>query len=315
MLKEALAILEPGRGKSFVDATLGAGGYTFRLAEMIKPDGIVIAIDLDRRAIEHGRRIIGQNNGLYNNVILANDNFKNLTAVIDDNWPPAKEKKIDGIVLDLGMSSAQLNDKTRGFSFQADAPLDMAFGRSAKDTDGISTAAVINSWPIEKIALIIKDFGEEKFYRKIAGAIGKTRKTGTIATTAELVEIISRAVPPSYRHDRRLHFATRTFQALRIATNRELDNLLSVLPLAVKALTPGGKLVIISYHSLEDRIVKNFLRAESRGCICPPSFPVCNCGHQATLKIITKRPLPPTPAETDANPRARSAKLRAAIKI
>lgn len=311
MLKEILEYLNPRSGQSFIDCTLGGAGYAVEIARRVGDKGKVLAIDLDEMAIKNAESLISKF-GL-NNIILANDNFKNLREIIKKYF--GQEKMIGsfaGIVFDLGLSSAQLEDSYRGFSFQLDSPLDMAF--HSKIDDNSSTKEIVNNWNEKKLEKIIREYGEEKFANRIAVAIGKERKNRIIKTTGELVEIIKKAVPKKYLLGK-IHPATRTFQALRIATNNELDNLREVLPITVDLLKSGGRLAIVSFHSLEDRIVKNFFRQESRDCLCPSVFPVCRCGHKAKLKIITKKIITPDAQEKEKNFRSRSAKLRVAEKI
>jgi 16S rRNA (cytosine1402-N4)-methyltransferase len=306
MLDEAIEYLDPQPGQNYIDCTLGGGGYTFELAKKVLPEGMILSIDLDEMAIVNAERIITKNG--IKNVVLAKDNFKNLTQILDKNW---RNKMFSGIVMDLGLSSAQLNDRDRGFSFKDDAPLNMAFGTQIE----ISAEKIINEYKQADIEKILREYGEEKYAHSIAALIVRERDKNKIQTTGRLVEIISRATPPGYRYDKKINFATKTFQALRIAVNDELGNLETALPLADNILEPGGRIVVISYHSLEDRIVKNYFKYESCDCVCPPAVPVCQCGHQAKLKIITKKPLVPTEAEIARNPRARSAKMRVAEKI
>ena len=317
MLKEVLEYLEPRPGQVFIDGTLGGGGYTMALAAAIGRDGHILGIDLDKSAIEQVRKLIESNK--LANISLYNDNFKNIDKIYKEFLKKGQGKALHGIVLDLGLSSAQLANPSRGFSFQLDAPLDMAFGHSQINTDRkrISTditAAIVNESSQRELERILKEYGEERFARQIAKQIVQARKKKSIKTTKELVEIIKQAVPGFYRHGR-IHPATRTFQALRIATNDELDNLSTALDAALKILSPKGRIAVVSYHSLEDRIVKRFFKKESKDCICPPTAPACVCDHKAKLRIITKKIVKPDPVEVKANPRARSAKLRVAERV
>jgi 16S rRNA (cytosine1402-N4)-methyltransferase len=248
------------------------------------------------------------------NIILVHDNFKNLHKIIEENWPDQRSGNIfDGILFDLGLSSAQLQDRNRGFTFKLDAPLNMSFGQADEFDELSSTEEIVNKWSLSELTRILKEYGEEEYASRIAQAIVSERKKINIKTTASLVNIIASAVPAGYKH-KKIHFATKTFQALRIASNDELNNLISALPQAVNFLKPGGKLVVISYHSLEDRIVKNFFRNESRDCVCPPACPKCVCNHRVIIKILTKKPIIPTAEEIKINNRSRSAKMRIAIK-
>jgi 16S rRNA (cytosine1402-N4)-methyltransferase len=303
MLKEVMEYLKPQQGGYFIDGTLGGGGYTGALSEIVGEQGKVLAIDLDQQAIDNAAK---RN---LNNVVLVQDNFVNLASIIADNIEAGK--LFDGFVLDLGLSSFQLADLKRGFSFREDSPLDMAFNSTGDDR---RTRAIVNDWHEEDLARIIFTYGEEKHARRIARGIVERRRLARIETTGDLVEIIKKAIPRRLWNER-VHPATKTFQALRIAVNHELESLEKVLPQAVAALKSGGRLAIISFHSLEDRIVKDFLKIESRDCLCPPEIPICSCGHHASLKIITKKPLLPTAEEININPRSRSAKMRVAEKI
>ncbi|MFA6551313.1 MAG: 16S rRNA (cytosine(1402)-N(4))-methyltransferase RsmH [Patescibacteria group bacterium] len=305
MLAEALEYLNPKSGNIIVDCTLGGGGYTLEIAKRVGKAGKVIAIDADEMAIENAELKVKSEK--LENIILVNENFKNLQKIIDH----VGVEKVDGIVFDLGLSSAQLEDRSRGFSFNLDAPLDMKFGIKNYELRITTTEEIINKFKQKELEKIIREYGEERYAGRIANAIVKNRP---VRTTKELADTIMNAVPASYRRGR-IHPATRTFQALRIATNDELSALQEALAQTVKILEDKGRLVIISYHSLEDRIVKNFFKQEARRCICPPEVLQCVCGHQPQLKILTKKVITATDAEIKNNPRARSAKLRAAEKI
>lgn len=326
LLKEVIEYLDPKPGGLFIDCTLGGGGYTRAIMEKVGPKGKVLSLDLDELAVKNANKYKNKNN------LIIHDNFSNLSKIIEDNKSffqgngdtaaPAhqiqkelqtKNENIEfsGVVLDLGLSSAQLEDNRRGLSFKlAAAPLDMSFAGDDRTTD-----IILYKYKEEELRDIIWNFGEERFAKRIAKAIVEARKLRRIATIGELLEIIRSSLPLNYINNKKQHFATRTFQALRIATNRELDSLQQVLPQAKEALKRGGRIAVISYHSLEDRIVKKFFKEESRDCICEPSAPVCNCGHRAALKIITSKPVTPSEEEVRRNPRARSAKLRVAQKI
>ncbi|MFH0951149.1 MAG: 16S rRNA (cytosine(1402)-N(4))-methyltransferase RsmH [bacterium] len=304
LLQEVMEHLQPKKGQTYIDCTLGGGGYTLTLAQAVGKTGKIISLDLDKQALDHVEAHIKEH-GL-GNITLVHDNFVNLADIAQEQGLT----KVNGLVLDLGLSSAQLADTNRGFAFQHDGPLDMTFGPSF-----ISTANIVNKYQANKIQEIIKDYGEERYARSIAQKIVAQRKLSPITTTGQLVEIIASAVPGAYRRNQHLHFATRTFQALRIATNQELANLEKVLPQALNLLAPQGRLAVVSFHSLEDRIVKRFIQQASKDCICPPRVPVCRCGHQAELKIINKKIITASEQEIATNPRARSAKLRVAEKI
>lgn len=262
------------------------------------PGGRLLGIDADPEALEIARRRLDPYGPA---VTLVNDNFSRLEEICQAHgFAP-----VDGILLDLGLSSLQLDTAGRGFSFRMDAPLDMRFGPAQPAT----AADIVNGYPEEDLAAILRHYGEERHGRLIARRIVAARP---IRTTRELASIIEHlpGVTPG-----RIHPATRTFQALRIAVNRELDSLQEVLRQAVRVLAGGGRLVVISYHSLEDRMVKQFMREESRGCTCPPEVPVCACHHTPTLRLVHRRPITPGAAEIAENPRSRSAKLRAAERV
>jgi 16S rRNA (cytosine1402-N4)-methyltransferase len=282
---------------------LGGGGYSQAILEKIGDNGKLLAIDLDELAIEHAKINIKNKN-----LILAHDNFKNLRDLAKKYFG---DIKYDGIVFDLGLSSAQLEDQDRGFSFNlAGAPLGMNFGETAE----LTAAKIVNEWSLKDLTKIFKNYGEEKFSHKIASAIVNERQINSIRTTDQLVKIITGAIPKRFQ-SYKIHPATKVFQALRIAVNRELESLELALPQAVDLLKIGGKIAVISYHSLEDRIVKQYFKQESRDCLCPPAMPICQCGHLAKLKIITRKIVKPSEKEVADNPRARSAKLRIAEKI
>ena len=306
MLEEAMSYLNPQPGEIFVDATLGGGGYTFELAKHVGPTGKVIAIDLDETAINHAKlKTVREGQ---KNVSIYHANFRDIESIVEEEFAGSPSARLSGIVFDLGLSSAQLEDPLRGFSFLEDAPLSMAFGSLI---DEKRTEAIVNITPVAELTNILRDFGEERFARSIARSIVETRKLDPIKTTKELVGAIQRGIPVRFRHSR-LHFATRTFQALRIATNQELTNLEKALNSLKSLLKENGRIVVISFHSLEDRIVKHFFKREATDCICSPEAPICQCNHKAWLQIVTKKAVRPTIEEINNNPRARSAKLRAA---
>lgn len=306
MIREVLAALDPKPGENFIDCTLGGAGYTTEIAKRIKPAGKIMAFDLDDLAIANAKKRIKEEK--LDNIILVQENFRNIKMAVQKNWLQGGAS-FSGIVMDLGMSSAHLDDRERGFSFLTDGPLKMEFGAS-----NINTEDIINDWSGREIEKILREYGEEKYAHSIAKKIVENRRGKRITTTGELLEIIKAAVPAAYTRQK-THFATRTFQALRIATNEELESLKEVLPAALELLAPGGRLVVVSFHSLEDRIVKEFFKKESRDCLCPKEVMHCQCGHQKTLQIITKKGLEPTAEEIKYNPRARSARLRVAEKL
>jgi 16S rRNA (cytosine1402-N4)-methyltransferase len=295
LVEEAVELLHVQPGGHYIDCTVGAGGHAAAILERILPEGQLLGIDADPAAIEVAESRL-QSYG--DAVLLVNENFEKLEAIcVRHNFTP-----VHGILFDLGMSSLQLEDKNRGFSFKHDAPLDMRFGPAQR----LTAADIVNTFSEAELASLLWRYSDERRSRRIARQIVVNRP---ISTTSQLARIVEQAAG---RHRGRIHPATRTFQALRIAVNQELEHLELVLKQAVKLLSPKGRLVLISYHSLEDRIVKRFLYRESRGCLCPPETPVCICGHVPTLKLITKRVITPSAAEIEINPRSRSAKLRAA---
>lgn len=308
MLKEAMEFLAVEPGNNYIDCTLGGGGYTNAILGRIGGQGKVLAIDLDDLAIANAKLNLKSaiaSHQLY----LAQENFKNLSAIVKEYF--TADAKFDGIVFDLGLSSAQLEDRARGFSFNlAGAPLSMNFGGETTET----AEKIINSWSAEDLAKIFREYGEEKFAYKIGLAVAEARKIQRITTTDQLVKVITSAIPRRFQRGK-IHPTTKIFQALRLAVNQELLNLRDGLPQAVSLLKSGGRLAIVSYHSLEDRIVKQYFKEASRDCLCPPALPICLCGHKAELKILTRGILRPTGEEVLINPRSRSAKLRVAEKI
>ncbi|MFA6973410.1 MAG: 16S rRNA (cytosine(1402)-N(4))-methyltransferase RsmH [Parcubacteria group bacterium] len=310
LLNESVAGLNLKVGSVAVDATLGGGGHSNAILKIIGESGRLIAIDQDAAAVEDFKKYleskIGNSDFLPIGRQVVKDNFSNLGEILGAQGI----NSVDGILADLGYSSIQLEDASYGMSFLQDAELDMRL-----DKDGKLTAQkIVNEYSQADLGRIIKNYGEERFANSIARKIVELRKAKAIETTFELVEAISQAVPEKYKHAK-THFATRTFQALRIEVNQELKNLEKFIPAAMEKLSAGGRLAIISFHSLEDRIVKNIFRENARGCICPPSFPKCQCDHVAKMKVITKKPITPSDAEILGNPRARSAKLRICEKV
>jgi 16S rRNA (cytosine1402-N4)-methyltransferase len=296
LYKEIIHALRPGDGGFYVDCTTGAGGHAFGILEASSPGGRLLGLDLDPAALEIARRRLAP---FGDRVVLRRRSYTGLAAELNNlGWGP-----VDGIVLDLGVSSMQLDRGERGFSFNKEAPLDMRFD----PTQPTTAADLVNELPERDLADLLYRYGEERRSRQIARAIVNSRP---LRTTLELAAVIARTTGGG-----KIHPATRSFQALRIATNRELENLETVLPQAVAALRPGGRLAVIAFHSLEDRIVKGFFRQESRDCICPPEQPVCTCGHTASIVEIARKPLRPGDEEILSNPRARSARLRIAERI
>jgi 16S rRNA (cytosine1402-N4)-methyltransferase len=298
-VRELLAV-QPG--ETVVDCTFGAGGHAELLAEDLNGRGKLVAIDLDpsvRAGFERFRRHAGVQTRLLRG------NFATVLAQLAGNGVEA-----DAILIDLGVSSMQLDRPERGFSYATDAPLDMRMDPSAP----LSAKELVNESDERELADIFRRFGEERYASQIARAIGRRRKRQPVTRTGDLVDVIKSAIPTPARFGDG-HPAKRVFQALRIAVNDELGALESALPDAVRMLRPGGRIAVISFHSLEDRIVKRFLRDQSRGCVCPPDFPICICGHEPVVRELTRKAVRPGPAELAANPRASSARLRAAAKV
>jgi 16S rRNA (cytosine1402-N4)-methyltransferase len=301
---EVLGTLVPAPGSLQIDATVGGGGHTERILEAANPDGRVLGIDADAIAID---RVATRLARYGDRLVLRRANFRELADVA----PAAGFGSVDGALFDLGLSSYQLADRDRGFGFRAGGPLDMRFDT----TRGVPASELLATLDADELAALFRRYGEEPSAWKIAKAIVAERQTAPIATAEDLAALIERISPPNPRQRRRTHPATRVFQALRIAVNEELDALSEGLAAAVDLLRPGGRLVVLSYHSLEDRIVKRFLASERRGCVCPPEAPVCVCGHTPRLRLVTRPSMTPTAEEIDANPRARSARLRAAERL
>jgi 16S rRNA (cytosine1402-N4)-methyltransferase len=307
MTAEVVECLRPAPGGIYVDATLGGMGHAEAILEASRPDGLLIGIDRDHEAIERAERTLKQKYGA--RVMLERENFSALTEILSR----LSIKAVDGIVADVGLSSYQIEDEKRGFSFLRDSKLDMRM-----DTRGDVTAFdLVNGLAEEELSRIFREYGEERFSRRIASAIVRQRREKPIETTADLAELVLSAVPKgsgAWRRDK-IHPATRVFQALRIVVNDELKSLETFLSAAVNVLKPGSRVVVISFHSLEDRIVKRFFREASAECLCPPRIPKCVCGHTASLKLATTKAIRPTEAEVALNPRARSARLRAAERV
>ncbi len=304
MPDEVLGTLAPAPGSLQIDATVGGGGHTERILEAAKPDGRVLGLDADQAAIDRvARRLAGYGDRL----VLRQANFRELASVA----PAAGFEAVDGALFDLGLSSFQLADRERGFGFRTGGPLDMRFDT----TRGVPASELLATLDADQLAALFRRYGEEPSAWKIAKAIVAARETAPIETAEDLAQLVETVAPGNPRQRRRIHPATRVFQALRIAVNEELDALPEGLASAVDLLRPGGRLVVLSYHSLEDRIVKRFFAAERRGCTCPPEVPVCICGHAPRLRLVTRPSMTPTQAEVDANPRARSARLRAAERL
>lgn len=296
---EIIHALQPVTGGFYVDGTLGAGGHAFGVLQASEPAGHLLGLDLDPQALAIARERLAP---FGTRAVLVQASYADVLPLLDAlDWP-----RVQGIVLDLGVSSMQLDTVARGFSFQADAPLDMRFGPQIP----VSAADLVNTLSESELADVIFKFGEDRYARRIARAVVAARP---VQTTLQLVELIRKAVPRPAQGD--LHPATRTFQALRIAVNRELETIESALPKLLHALSPGGRLAVIAFHSLEDRLVKQFFRREAQDCLCPPRQPICTCNHRASVREISRRPIMPGEDEILRNPRARSARLRVVEKL
>ncbi len=304
LAEEVTTMLAPRPGSLHVDCTVGGGGHTERILEAASPDGRVLGLDADPAAIARvGERLARFGDRL----VLRLANFRSLAEVA----PDAGFGAVDGVLLDLGLSSFQLADAGRGFGFRAGGPLDMRFDASR----GEPASALLARLDEGALADCFRRFGEEPRARRIARAIVEARRGAPIETAEQLAAVVERAVPRRPGPRGRIHPATRVFQALRIAVNGELDALEVALAASLDLLRPGGRLVVLSYHSLEDRIVKRFVAAERRGCTCPPAFPVCVCGRAPRLRPVGPQPAVSSDAEVAANPRARSARLRTAERL
>jgi 16S rRNA (cytosine1402-N4)-methyltransferase len=298
LVPEVLHGLNVNPGRRYLDGTVGGGGHAVTVLEASAPDGYLLGLDRDPEAVQRAAVRLAPY-GARARVVHAS--YVDLLAVAErEGMLP-----LDGVLLDLGFSSWQIDDPERGFAFSLEGPLDMRFDPGSD----VTAAMLVNQLPEQDLADLLYRYGEETRSRVIARAILRARP---LATTGELAEVVVQAVG---RGHRRLHPATRTFQALRIAVNGELEAIETVLPDALRALAPGGRLAVIAFHSLEDRIVKRYFRRESQDCICPPSLPVCRCDHRRTLREVTRKPVMPSEDEIRANPRSRSAKLRVAEKL
>lgn len=281
----------------YVDGTLGGAGHSYHIAEKLTT-GRLIGIDRDPVALKAaGERL----SPFADRVTLVHSNFCRMGQVLQELGISG----VDGILLDLGVSSPQLDDGSRGFSYMTDAPLDMRMDNG----DALSADTVVNTWSYEELKRILYDYGEERYAPAIAAAIVHKREVSPIRTTLELVDVIRSAMPPAALREKQ-HPAKRTFQAIRIAVNDELNSVSKAMDAAIPCLNPGGRLAVITFHSLEDRIVKNAMAAAAKGCICPPEFPVCVCGRKPQVTVLTRKPIVSGEEELERNPRARSAKLR-----
>lgn len=300
LLNESIESLNIDPNGIYVDGTAGGGGHSEEILKKLK-NGTLISTDQDPDAISFLRERLSK----YKNSIVVNSNFSEIRKVLKD----LSIGGIDGVLLDLGVSSYQLDTRERGFSYHNDAPLDMRMSKS-----GISAYEVVNDFDESELSRIISSYGEEKFSKQIARAIVKEREKEKISTTLQLAEIIKRSVPAKVRRENK-HPAKKTFQAIRIYVNRELEVLEKGLDEAFDVLKPCGRLAVISFHSLEDRIVKNKMKSWTQGCICPKDFPVCVCNNKPKAKLYMKKPIEPTELEIEENKRSRSAKLRVCIKL
>ncbi len=296
---DALAIRPDG---IYLDGTLGRAGHSLEIARRLTT-GRLIGVDRDETALAAAEERLAE---FRDRVSLVHSNFSCIHEILDS----LGLDKIDGMLFDLGVSSPQLDDAERGFSYMHDAPLDMRMDRTA----ALTARDVVNTWPYEELRRILFEYGEERYAPVIAKHIVRERETGSIETTGQLTDIIKRAMPPAALREKQ-HPAKRSFQAIRIAVNGELDELEPMMEAAADRLNPGGRLAVISFHSLEDRIIKKTMQRLATGCTCPPEFPVCVCGKRPKMKLVTRKPVVSTAAELEYNPRARSAKLRVAEKV
>jgi len=311
LLKEVIENLQPRQNQNYIDCTIGGGGHAQAILKKTAPNGKLLAIDLNDEAFKQAKENLKP---YQNRVTFVNDNFSKLGQIYSEQF---SLYKISGILLDLGLSSVELEDKSRGFSFQIDAPLDMRYDQR----QSLTAAEIVNAWPFDKLKKVIQEYGQESLAHEITKKIIQARLNKKISKTKILAEAVLLAFRDKLNSKKEvpwiggIHPATRTFQALRIAVNDELGNLKKVLPQAIELLEPAGRLAVISFHSLEDKIVKEYFRQESKDCLCPPEFPVCRCGHKALLRLITKKPIKPSEREIKTNSRSRSAILRVAEKI
>lgn len=296
---DALAIRPDG---IYLDGTLGGAGHSSQIARRLTT-GLLIGVDRDPVALQAAKERLAPYS---ERVRLVHSNFREINSILSS----LQIAQVDGILLDLGVSSPQLDDGSRGFSYMADAPLDMRMNKE----DTLSAYDVVNTWPREELRRILFAYGEERYAPQIAAAIERRRQESPIKTTLELVDVIRGAMPPQALREKQ-HPAKRSFQAIRIAVNDELAAVDQVMQDAIPHLAPGGRLAVITFHSLEDRIVKNAMQEAAKGCTCPPSFPVCVCGKKPMVKLVTKKPIVSKDEELQENPRARSAKLRVCEKV
>lgn len=302
LLNESIEALNIKENGIYVDCTLGGAGHSSEILKRLSPSGRLIGIDQDKNALNAAKEKLKQ----YSNVTYVHNNFSNIGEVLDD----LNIEKVDGILMDLGVSSHQLDVAERGFSYMQDAPLDMRMNQDEE----FSAFDIVNGYSEEKLYQIIRDYGEEKFAKRIANFITNRRKDEPIKTTGELVDIIKAAIPAKARREGP-HPAKRTFQAIRIEVNRELEILNNTIEDGVNHLNEGGRIAVITFHSLEDRIIKNKFRELENPCTCPKEFPVCICGKKPLLRLVSRKPIDPSKEEVEENPRSRSAKLRVAERV
>ena len=302
LLHETVDMLNVKPDGIYLDGTLGGAGHSLEICKRLTT-GRLIGVDRDTVALEAAKKRLEAH---LEKVTLIHSNFSELGAILDS----LDIACVDGMLFDLGVSSPQLDDGERGFSYMADAPLDMRMNRD----DSLTAYEIVNNWPREELKSILYEYGEERYAPAIAKGICRAREAAPIGTTLQLVDVIKSAMPPQALREKQ-HPAKRSFQAIRIAVNDELGAVRQGMEAAIDHLKPGGRLAVITFHSLEDRIVKNVFQDAAKGCTCPPSFPVCVCGHKPKIKILTKKPIIATREEVEENPRSRSAKLRVAERV
>jgi 16S rRNA (cytosine1402-N4)-methyltransferase len=301
LLEEVIEILEPRAQGKYLDGTLGGGGHAEKILERSEPDGELVGLDWDDEALAAAEKKLARFGA---RAILRRESFRDAATTLREiGW-----ERVNGAVLDLGISSRHVDEPERGFSFQGEGPLDMRMDRRQP----LDAATIVNTYRADDLARMLREYGEEPRARRIAAAIDRERRRARIATTKQLADLVARSAGPRRGH---LHPATKTFQALRIAVNRELENLEAFLENGYELLEPKGRLAIIAFHSLEDRIVKQTFRKWSQSCLCPPRTPICACGWTQKVRLLTPRPRVPSDAEVERNPRSRSAKLRAVERL
>jgi 16S rRNA (cytosine1402-N4)-methyltransferase len=303
LVNETVTTLNCHPGGIYIDATIGGGGHACHIFKTCPDIKLLIGIDRDEDALLQAERRLAS---FKSQVVLIKENYSQFKTIISN----LQIKSVDGVLLDLGVSTHQLLSSNRGFGFSTEGPLDMRMDREQQ----ITASDLVNTLPVQELEKILREYGEERHAASIAKTIVRERKKEPIETTLALANVVTKTIPFSPR-PRKIHPATRTFQALRIAVNDEFSNLASVLPDAIDTLAPRGRIAVISFHSLEDRIVKKFFRQQSKSCVCPPRLPKCACGQIQKLKVLTKKPIVPTAEEIRMNPRSRSARLRGAEKL